>query len=299
MIDGGIHPHNRGSQPANIKEIRDHLARPRASLSSSQPNEAEFQEFMEFCEGAVDETAIMVNVIPIIAGKGKKKHYHAFDHPFNHLESLAEELPIPVPDIYDGALPHQIDQRVRRDLGRHIVPCNNTVLPAAPNFFLEGKKAGGRADVAKRQACHDGAVGSRAMHSLQTYRACRPQFDGNAYSYSTTFHDSTLKLYDTHPTQPQSPRRCPQYHMTQIGSYAMTHNSERFIEGATAFRNLRDLAKLHRDTFIEHDNTMAQNTSPITSPNNRGSRSIHDEGESNTSTDDRAIEKVTVKRPRR
>ena len=299
MIDGGIYPNNRASKPGNIREIRDHLTRPRPSLSPSQPHEAEFEEFAELCEDTLDETGVMVNVIPIIAGKGRKQHYHAFDHPFNHLEPLAKELPVPVPDIYDGALPKKIDKRVFQDLNRHIVPCKNTALPAAPNFFTEGKKAGGRADVAKLQACHDGAIGSRAMHSLQTYRAAQPQFDGNAYSYSSTFHDGALKLYGTHPTQPESPGGPSQYHMTQIGAYAMTHNSERFIEGATAFRNLRDLAKSHRDAFIEQANTMALNAPPADSPtliDGRGSRSILDESEFDTSTDDLAIEQVTVKR---
>ena len=57
--------------------------------------------------------------------------------------------------------------KVHRDLGEHIVPCNNTSLPAAPNFSLEERSEGGRADVAKRQACHDGAVSARVVHSLQ------------------------------------------------------------------------------------------------------------------------------------
>ena len=102
----------------------------------------------------------------LIAGESRKQHNYLSDRLFNNLEPLADDLPKPNPDLYDGALPQQIDRGVRCDLGKQIVPCNNTSLPAAPNFFVEGKSEGGRADVAKRQACHDGAIGARAMHSL-------------------------------------------------------------------------------------------------------------------------------------
>jgi hypothetical protein len=42
-------------------------------------------------------------------------------------------------------------------------------LPIAPNFFLAAKGPDGSAAVAKRQACYDGALGERGMHSLQSY----------------------------------------------------------------------------------------------------------------------------------
>lgn len=75
-------------------------------------------------------------------GESRKKHYYASDRQFNPLKPLADDLPKPVPDLYDGAVPQQIDRRVRRDLRKQIVPCNNTSLPTALNFFLEGKSAG-------------------------------------------------------------------------------------------------------------------------------------------------------------
>lgn len=44
-----------------------------------------------------------------------------------------------------------------------------------------------------------------AMHSLQNYGAHEPQYNGNAYSYSSTYHDGQIKLHGTHPTLPQAP----------------------------------------------------------------------------------------------
>lgn len=116
-----------------------------------------------------------------------------------------------------------------------------------PNFFLKGKSTQGRADVAKRQAIYDGAVGARAI------------YDNKAYSFSSTYHTGigTLQIYGTHTTAPTVPAGNPEYHTTQQGSYSLTHNAERFREGATTYRNNRDLAMTHRDSFIEQANERA------------------------------------------
>jgi hypothetical protein len=46
--------------------------------------------------------------------------------------------------------------------------------------------------------------------------------------------------------------------MTQLGSYAMTHSRERFVEGASAFRNARNSAQRHRDSLIQAANARAR-----------------------------------------
>lgn len=91
------------------------------------------------------------------------------DVQFDRIASFDKGIAFAKPDLYYGAAPDTIKPRVRRDLGDQIVPSNNSHYPAVPNFFLEGKSDKGRADVAKKQACHDGAIGARAMHSLQNY----------------------------------------------------------------------------------------------------------------------------------
>jgi hypothetical protein len=100
----------------------------------------------------------------------------------------------------------------------------------------------GGANIAKRQAGIDGAIGVRAMHTMQNYGEEVPGFDGNAYTISSTYHagTGTLQLYAHHATPPTAPGGRPEYHMTQLDSYALTGKRERFIEGVTAFRNARD-----------------------------------------------------------
>jgi len=151
-------------------------------------------------------------------------------------------------------------RRPSQPLNHLIIPTTNTRRPVAPNFFLEAKDPEGGAGVAKRQAGDDGAIGTRAMHALQNYREEQPAFDGNAYTCSSTYHagTGTLQLYAHHVTPPTAPGGRPEYHMTQLDSYAMTGKRERFIEGATAFRNARDSAQRHRDSFIQAANARAR-----------------------------------------
>lgn len=108
----------------------------------------------------------------------------------------------------------------------------------------------------KRQACLDGAVGTRAMHSLQNYGEDEVVYDGKAYTYSSTYHSGTgtLQLYAHHATATPSG---PEYHMTQIDTWGMTGNVDSFRRGAAAFRNARDLAQRQRTSFIEAANAHA------------------------------------------
>ena len=306
MIDSGVYPHNRASKPLNLPDIKEHMARPRASLSPSQFDDGRFEEFFEIHERSTSETKAMAEVIPIIAGEGRMIYHSEMDTYFTNIAPVAEDVTIPKPDVYDGTLPERIHPRVRHSLNSHIVPSSETSLPAAPNFFIEGKSARGRADVAKRQACHDGAVGARAMHSLQNYGSPVSQYDCNARSYSSTYHNGTgtLQLYCTHMTRPQVSGGRPEYHMTHLRSYAMTGYSNYFREGATAFRNLRELAQSQRDTFIDQANSAAEHAptpSPLTTvTESRESRSTIPEAQSDdTSADELAAEEPNTKRHRR
>ncbi|KAL2255536.1 hypothetical protein VTK26DRAFT_3174 [Humicola hyalothermophila] len=46
--------------------------------------------------------------------------------------------------------------------------------------------------------------------------------------------------------------------MTQIKAFAMTSDRDTFVQGATAFRNARDAAQRHRDSFIQAANAKAR-----------------------------------------
>jgi hypothetical protein len=62
------------------------------------------------------------------------------------------------------------------------------------------------------QACYVGALGTRAMHALQGYEQAEPTYDKKAYTFSSAYHDSTVKTYSHHPVQPPRPGELPQYY---------------------------------------------------------------------------------------
>ncbi len=302
-MDNGIYPTRYSKKPANFSDIQARLRVARASLSPSRFTDTDFDTFQQENERAMSETSAMNRVVPIIAGNEDKRQRPQDDIPFNNLEAFNKDLFEPKPDVYYRAQPSIIHQRVRADLGKYIIPSKaNPTRPAVPNFFLEGKSSQGRADVAKRQALYNGAVGARAMHSLQNYGANEPTYDNKAYSFTNIYHagTGTLQRYATHLTKPSTPGGQPKYHMTQLNAYVMTGSRETFVQGTTAYRNLRDLAMMERDSSIDHANQLAQQMPPPSSTtaftDSHTSRSTPLAGGSDTSEDELARDEVTVKR---
>ncbi|CAJ2508667.1 Uu.00g136930.m01.CDS01 [Anthostomella pinea] len=255
-MEGYEHAGGVTREPDNLCQIQQGLLVPRASLSPSRIPDSLFREFTKK-NRTKSEGTVMRNVIPIIAGNADIPNEGHL--PFTNFESLTNETTVKlVPDYFDGAQVKDIHSQVRQDLSRTIIPTKHADVPVAPNFFLEAKAPRGGADVALRQACHDGAYGAHAMHSLQNYGNDEPVYDNNAHTFSSKYHDGTLKLYTHHPTAPTTPGGRPEYHMTQVKAFAMTSDRNTFVGGATAFRNARDMASGYRNEFIAAANSRAE-----------------------------------------
>ncbi|KAK0655281.1 hypothetical protein B0T16DRAFT_8588 [Cercophora newfieldiana] len=256
MTDHSVHPTYK-SRKADLEEIRAVMAVPRPSLSPSKFSEGAFEGFQESDAQAKDEDDVRVYVVPTITGARRTDHPSAMNTLFGNLESLTDGTIAPAkPDIYFGAYPETLERPIRDELDRHVIPSTLEDKPMAPNFFVEVKGPYGAPAVATLQARYDGAIGARAMHSLQNYGEDKPVYDGKAYTFSSTYHagTGTLQLYAHHPNAPTTPGGRPEYHMTQVDTWGMTGNMDSFRRGATAARNARDLAKQHRDSFIQAAN---------------------------------------------
>ncbi|KAI0965364.1 hypothetical protein F4678DRAFT_452862 [Xylaria arbuscula] len=215
---------HRPPKPENIGELLAGLSASRASLSPSHFDESVFKDFQQKNESKSEGT-VMRTVVPIIAGNANIPNEGHL--PFTNLKSLTNEVTaMPVPDFFDGARTSDVYAQVRHDLNKTIIPTKHAGGPVVANFFLEAKAPKGGADVARRQACHDGAYGAHAMHSLQNYGKEEPIYDNNAYAFSSTYHagTGTLQLYAHHPTAPNTPGERPAYHITQLKAYALTSN---------------------------------------------------------------------------
>ncbi|KAJ4524765.1 hypothetical protein HRR83_000393 [Exophiala dermatitidis] len=262
LIDGGIYPdgyeYPNGrvpALPANWGEITQRLARRRPSLSPSRFREEDFQKFRRANLHAFKENQIMASVIPTIEGNITDRKCVAGGIPFTNLNPLIDDTLVPGnPDLYHGARPEQLDRRIRENLRHLVIPSTQDDLPIAPNFFLAVKGRDGLTTVAEKQACYDGALGEMGMHSLQSFGQVAQRFDNNAHTITSTYHAGNLKIYTIHVAQPTLPGLQREFYMHQLRSFSMTDTAERFREGASAYRELREWAKETRDEAIRQAN---------------------------------------------
>ncbi|KZZ99188.1 hypothetical protein AAL_02739 [Moelleriella libera RCEF 2490] len=262
--EGYEYPDDRSTpEPTNLDSIHQALLCARASLSPTCFSESAFRDFKRKNKTKSEGTVIR-SVVPIIAGNA---HIPNEGHlPFTNLDSLTKEATVrAVPDYFDGAHPEALDRQVSQDLSQMIIPTKHSGVPTAPNFFLEVKASKGSADVDLRQACLDGAYGARAMNALRSYKGPELAHDRSAYTYSSTYHDGTLKLYAHHVEAPHKSGGRPAYHMTKLRGFDMTDNRDTFVAGASAFRNVRDLAKQHRDVLIQAANARTVSKAAVAS----------------------------------
>lgn len=209
----------------------------------------------------------MDDVIPIFTGNANIQK--ARNPPFSNVDAMPAACSIRVvPAFFDGALPDAVEQAVRDNLDRMIVPTKLACTPIAPNVFFEVTPKRGKVIVTRRKAFQYGAIGARAMLALQNYGADEPVFDGKAYTYSAAYHPDAeiFEIFAHHITPPTTPEGRLQYHTTQLGLWEMKKSIEDFVRGVTAFRNVRDLAQRQRDEFIRVANERARQLSEEEEP---------------------------------
>ena len=107
--------------------------------------------------------------IPFILGKITNRMCVSGNIPLTNLDHLTDgTLVAGNPDLYIGARPRQLNQQVLDELSGQIIPLTQHDLPVVPNFFLAVNGSDATPGEAGRQACYDGALGARGIHSLQT-----------------------------------------------------------------------------------------------------------------------------------
>ncbi|RAH65796.1 uncharacterized protein BO66DRAFT_474789 [Aspergillus aculeatinus CBS 121060] len=216
--------------------------------------------------------ALIKDILPLLEGKPTASSFPSGGHRFTNLAPLTDgTLPNAKPDFYYGARSNQLEPAVRQALNDQIIPStqDHGCCPVAPNFFVAVQGHCGAAPGAMRQACHEGALGARALHSLQLFGHgkgnpgdCRPTYDNKAYTTMCTYHSGCLGIYATHPTrsrshsnhQDSSTPTTTDYVMTQVGQWALLGDPETYQRGVTAYHNARDMTQEFRDRLIQQAN---------------------------------------------
>ncbi|KAH7175892.1 hypothetical protein EDB81DRAFT_751335 [Dactylonectria macrodidyma] len=232
-----------GIQGLNLQDsegVKAVLGVRRPSLSPSAFSDGAFAAFQNSNFEAKDDAEVKAFAITPIISWEHTEDFYALNTAFASLSPLIDRtLATYIPDMY-----------------------------YAPNFFLEIMGPSGTSAVVENQARYGGAIGARAMHALQNFGNDNQVFDEGAYTFSATYCAGTLKLYAHHVTAPTTPDGRLEYHMTKICGFEMTDSRATFVEGATAFRNLRDMARKYRDSFVQAANARIapENSDPNTFP---------------------------------
>ena len=258
LAQNGIYIHNHIPKPKNWAVINQRMLRPRASLTLERFSDDDFEAFVLSNEMALKENKVIEKSYKTIAGNVRT--FSMQDRQVGNLAILTDgSIVNPRPDVYDGASPTTVDQRIRDALNNYIIPSTTPTRPCVPNFFVEVKGPAGDVVVAKRQAGHYGALGARGVHELRRYIDPATASDGNAYTITSTYDSGsgTLSIHAVHTTLTNDSNIPLEYRMTTLDSFCMIGNPKTFREGACAFRNARDWAQETRDELITQANQKA------------------------------------------
>ena len=238
--------------PANCDHIKERQARRRASLSPSRYSINDFKDFMNQIIAAHKEEEVMQHVVPRI--KGDKAYPSIQNQQCRKWKPLVDaDLVFPKPDYYEGILQCYENKSICQSLDEWIIPADCLEAPFIPNFFLEAKAPRGSPDIVRNQACYHGAFGARAIHKLRNY-GIEETYDENSYTFSATYASGILRTYAHFLSKPEDKRNPPHYRMAPLGIWALENSPDAFCQGATALRNLRDLAHELRVKFVEAAN---------------------------------------------
>ncbi|KUL81945.1 hypothetical protein ZTR_10358 [Talaromyces verruculosus] len=142
LIDHGIYPHayeypdgRIPPKPNNWEDIKERLARPRASLSPSKFTEAAHEKFVRADANAFKERQITESVTSMIEGDNGDVRCVSGGVTFGNFDPLTDGTLKPGnPDRFYGARPEQLRHDIRSELSGRIKPLTQDDLPILPNF---------------------------------------------------------------------------------------------------------------------------------------------------------------------
>ncbi|KAI3063684.1 hypothetical protein CBS147353_9000 [Aspergillus niger] len=130
-----------------------------------------------------------------------------------------------------------------------------------PNFFLYNLLKHNDQFAGARAALHSGALGARALRELEQYTKGNIPFDRRAHTFVAVLATTHMTIYAIHPiSPPEREQREMDFQMTAIKAFRFDDSLdegqlvERYKDGISALRNLREEAHRYRQMLIRQAN---------------------------------------------
>lgn len=199
---------------------------PRVASVLPGSDHVEYQAFKEAAAEVFDKNEVVRRILSLIVGRSI--FYSSGGQPFLNLEDLTDSAIVKTSlDLYDGADPEEVDQKLLTKLDTFIKPLINKKTPVVPNFSVEFKDPASWLPVTERQDCHAGSICARAIHKLRSFAEEDRDmlYDYNAYTITAIYPMGLLSLYAHGPIKLNG---SVEYGMTLIKGFPMHDSPETF-----------------------------------------------------------------------
>lgn len=245
-----IYGPGKSAPPDNIDEIRQRLARPRASLSPSRDITEDYEQFRRAHFHALNEEAITQEFSTSLRKRnGEYAGRNMMFAKIAELTPVETKLSRPNPDLFVGEDPSNIPRKIRDEIGQYIAS-GIVRSPMVVNDFAEIKGPDGREQHLMNQVAYDGAIGARAMHSMRAFGTDSPPADKKARSFVTAYAGGQASFYASYMGQPAGVGATP-YYTYHVAAESAIGSVDQYRRAQQYCRNIQDLATEERKLACE------------------------------------------------
>lgn len=177
------------------------------------------REISEIETAARNERDVIHESVPIILGE-KRRNYLSTGHvPFKNIDDMTSDMfksPSSI-STWEHNQRKSIDDSDTTSIIK-LSHRSNDNYSMAPNFFLKVKGLYGSTAIKTRQACYNELLKLEQCNLFKGYEQIQAIYDNKAYTISSTYYNSILKLYSHHLTQPSHPNKPGEYDIVELRS---------------------------------------------------------------------------------
>ena len=253
-LEGHLLPNNSAiEKPYNMGEIIYAMKKEPSPLLASSLSTQSFERFKEL-NATSSNNAAEKFIIPFLTGHRRQSCCMS---PFNRCifrPALDGYIYLPTLDLDSGSKHELVNQAILKEYRPLLSPRRFQDLFIAPNLILEVASPRESMRTLMRGACYHGSLAAEFIIKLRMLSMSDSLGDGNAYSFTSTFHNGTLKIFTTCIIGSRDRSSPGGFHTTLLGTWAMTDSIRGYQEAVICLRNISAFANAKRALFIESAN---------------------------------------------